>query len=174
MAGYDWEGAERPLELFLAEFPRESSGRRDLCKALQARDRYDKAIEVIQEGLRLDPNDHTLWNQLAFSHIGIGSLTAALEANERCSALLPGDPYPSCSRGDLLFIAGRDWRKHGDNWTLRESCTVQRWCSGLKQTVRKTPPGLSSHWLASRRFWETALPNLRLPARRSWAAPNTK
>jgi tetratricopeptide (TPR) repeat protein len=72
------------------------------------RDHFDRAAEVIQEGLRLDPNYQRLWTVLSFSHVGTGNLTAALEANDRCRALLPGDPYPWVGRGDLFFIAGRN------------------------------------------------------------------
>jgi tetratricopeptide (TPR) repeat protein len=107
MAGADYDGVQRALEALLAEFPRESLERSRLARAHRSRDRFDRGVEVLQEGLRLDPNDHYLWNQLSFAHTGTGNLTAALEANDRCRALLPGDPYPWVARGALFFIAGR-------------------------------------------------------------------
>jgi len=105
--GYDWEETERIHEALLAEFPREPLARMRLAWAYWARDRFDLAAEVLREGVRLDPNDHFLWNQLSYPTAVNGNLTAALEANDRCRALLPNNAVPLADRADLYFIAGR-------------------------------------------------------------------
>ena len=108
MTGADWAGAGRTYETLLAEFPRENQARNWLIGCLWRRDRFDRSAEVSQEGLKLDPNDLDQWNGLSFDQIGMGNLAAALEANDRFRALLPGDPGPPASRGDLYFIIGHD------------------------------------------------------------------
>jgi serine/threonine protein kinase/Flp pilus assembly protein TadD len=108
MMGADYDGAQRAYEALLAEFPRESLDRNRLARTHMRSDRFERSVEVLREGVRLDPNDHFLWNQLSFAQVGTGNLAAALEANDRCRALLPGHPFPSASRGDLFFLAGRN------------------------------------------------------------------
>ncbi len=108
MMGADYDGAQRAYEALLAEFPRESLDRNRLAGTHMRSDRFERSVEVLREGVRLDPNDHFLWNQLSFAQVGTGNLAAALEANDRCRALLPGHPFPPASRGDLFFLAGRN------------------------------------------------------------------
>jgi eukaryotic-like serine/threonine-protein kinase len=104
----DWDEMERAYRAFVAEFPREARERILLSFSYRARDLPDRSIEVLREGLRLDPNDIDQWNELSADYVANGDLTAGLEANDRVRALLPGDAYPWDSRGGLLFMAGRD------------------------------------------------------------------
>jgi tetratricopeptide (TPR) repeat protein/predicted Ser/Thr protein kinase len=105
----DMEGARRAFETLLAEFPRESYERGLLAGFLYwFFNQPEQGVQLLLEGVRLDPNDHFLWNQLSYGYAFSGNLEAALQANDRCRALLPGDPYPWESRGDLLFLDGRN------------------------------------------------------------------
>jgi tetratricopeptide (TPR) repeat protein len=106
--GFDLDGGERAFQALLAEFPRENAARLYLAFAHWRHDRFDRGVEVLQEGLSVDPKDHWLWNHLAMRNAGSGNLDAALEAIDRGGALLPGDPMPAATRGDILFVAGRD------------------------------------------------------------------
>jgi len=106
--GFDWEESTRIDEALLAEFPRETLARLSLTWAHWARDRFDLGAEVLLEGVKLDPNDHFLWNLLSYPKVVDGNLAAALEANDRCRVLLPNSAIPPADRACLYFIAGRD------------------------------------------------------------------
>jgi len=103
----DREAARRTREALLAEFPRESLVRAFLAYSLVGENQAERAISVYQEGLRLDPKDHYLWNMLSYTQAWAGDLSAALEANDQYLALLPGDPNPWDSRGDVLYWFAR-------------------------------------------------------------------
>jgi Tfp pilus assembly protein PilF len=107
-AGYDFDALRRAQEVLLAEFPRETNDRIRLSAAHLRFDRPLEAAEVVEEGLKLDPNDQFLWIQLSYCRVGTGDLPAALEASDRARALLPADPFPLLCRGEILFLAGRD------------------------------------------------------------------
>ena len=104
----DFDAARRAREALLAEFPRESMARNALALTLEYENQSQQAVNLLQEGLRLDPKDHTLWNHLSYLHAWGGNLSAALEANDRYRALLPGDPNPWDSRGDVLYQFAHD------------------------------------------------------------------
>ena len=103
----DREGARRARETLLAEFPREGRVRISLASSLRGENQTERAVSVLQEGLRLDPKDDYLWNDLSYAQAEAGNLAAALEANERYLALRPGDPNPWDSRGDVLYLFAR-------------------------------------------------------------------
>jgi serine/threonine protein kinase/predicted Zn-dependent protease len=104
----DREGARRAREALLAEFPREGRVRISLSSSLRGENQTERAVSVLQEGLRLDPKDDYLWNQLSYVQAEAGNLAAALEANDRYLALRPGDPNPWDSRGDVLYLFARN------------------------------------------------------------------
>ena len=103
----DREGARRAREALLAEFPRESDVRLSLVYSLEGENQAERAVSVLQEGLRLDPKDDSLWNHLSYAQARAGNLSAALEASDRYLALRPGDPNPWDSRGDILYQFAR-------------------------------------------------------------------
>jgi tetratricopeptide (TPR) repeat protein len=102
------EGARRAREALLAEFPRESQVRLSLSLSLLAENQAERAISVLEEGLRLDPKGDSLWNHLSYAQMEAGNLGAALEANDQYRALLPADPNPWDSRADVLYWFARD------------------------------------------------------------------
>jgi tetratricopeptide (TPR) repeat protein len=56
----------------------------------------------------LDPKDESLLNLESYDLADWGDFNGALAVNDRYLALRPTDPNPVDSRGDILFIAGRD------------------------------------------------------------------
>ena len=104
----DSAAVRRAREVLLAEFPRESDQRVALATTLSGAGEHRRALAVIEEGLRLDPGDHYALNYLCYAHARAGNLPAALAANDRYRALLPGDPNPWDTRGDILYQFGRD------------------------------------------------------------------
>ena len=104
----DDEAGIRTMEALLAEYPREARQRVGLSLTLGRRNQADRALNLLQEGERLDPNDDLLLNGLCYVYAWAGSLQAALEANDRYRSFLPADPNPWDTRGDVLYWAGQD------------------------------------------------------------------
>jgi len=103
----DREGEQNALHALIREFPRESEVRMYLSTVCRNNDQLDRSIDVLKEGLALDPRDDAQWNAYSYALGLAGNVTGALEANDRYQALLPANPNPLDSRGDVLFVAGR-------------------------------------------------------------------
>ncbi len=103
----DREGEQDTLHTLIREFPRESEVRQYLSAVCRNNGQIDRSIDVLKEGLALDPRDDAQWNAYAYALALVGNIPGALEANDRYQALLPANPNPLDSRGDLLFVAGR-------------------------------------------------------------------
>lgn len=92
----------------ISEFPRDGAERGVLAVNLSVLGQSDKALEVLRQGLALDPKDEDLLNfecyQLGFN----GDATGALADNDRYQAIRPNDPNPLDTRGDILYALGRD------------------------------------------------------------------
>ncbi|MEX1025508.1 MAG: tetratricopeptide repeat protein [Planctomycetota bacterium] len=56
--------------------------------ALQA-DEPERALELLERAVELDPDDHRLWQNLGAARMQVGQLEAALEAFERASSVRP-------------------------------------------------------------------------------------
>jgi eukaryotic-like serine/threonine-protein kinase len=95
-------------QALLAEFPRESTVRADLADTLAGIGRREESLEVFRQGLALDPKNEDLLNLQSYVLARWGDFSAALTANDRYAAVRPGDPNPHDSRGDILYLAGRD------------------------------------------------------------------
>jgi tetratricopeptide (TPR) repeat protein len=95
-------------EALLAEYPREAGYRVGFSLMLGRRNQAERALALLQEGERLDPNEHMLFNGLSYLYAWAGNIQAALEANDRYQSLLPVDPNPWDTRGDVLFWCVRN------------------------------------------------------------------
>jgi tetratricopeptide (TPR) repeat protein/predicted Ser/Thr protein kinase len=107
-AGGDPEGRRQAAEMLVTEFPRDSDARTYLLGALSAFGEHERGLSVARDGLALDPRDEEMMNQLCYIQTWLGNLDAGLRACEQYAALRPRDPNPPSSRGDVLYIAGRD------------------------------------------------------------------
>ena len=95
-------------EQLVSEFPRQSIDRGILASALGGMGKGDQAHALLQEGMALDPKNEDLLNFGSYGLAFEGDFTGALAANDSYQAVRPGDPNPLDTRGDILFIAGRD------------------------------------------------------------------
>jgi eukaryotic-like serine/threonine-protein kinase len=95
-------------EQLVSEFPRQSIDRGILVNFLGYLGKADRARELLQQGLALDPKNEDLLNFGSYGLAFDGDYTGALAANDSYQAVRPGDPNPLDTRGDILFIAGRD------------------------------------------------------------------
>lgn len=95
-------------EQLVSEFPRQSVDRGILVGMLGGLGKKEQAQEVLQQGLTLDPKNEDLLNFGSYGLAAQGDFNGALAANDSYMAVRPGDPNPLDTRGDILFIAGRD------------------------------------------------------------------
>jgi eukaryotic-like serine/threonine-protein kinase len=98
----------RAREALLAEYPRQAGQRVGLSLMLGRRNQAERALALLQEGERLDPNEHMLLNGLSYVYAWAGNIQAALEVNDRYQSFLPADPNPWDTRGDVFFWDGRN------------------------------------------------------------------
>jgi len=95
-------------EAIVSEFPRSTIDRGILGTFLSGMGKRDQAVELFQQGLALDPKNEDLLNFQSYELARWGDINGALAASDAYIAVRPGDPNPFDSRGDVLFMAGRD------------------------------------------------------------------
>jgi eukaryotic-like serine/threonine-protein kinase len=93
-------------EKLIAEFPRDSFQRGVLAGNLSGLGHPAKALEILRQGLALDPKNEDLLNFESYHLAQAGDLDGALADNDRYQALRPGDPNPIDTRGDILYFVG--------------------------------------------------------------------
>lgn len=74
---------------------------------LYRQDQYDVAERLTQKALAEDPKYATAWNQLAYIYSRRGDYPQALMAARRYVDLLPDQPNPHDSYGEMLRLSGR-------------------------------------------------------------------
>ena len=104
----DQEAHVRARQALMAGFPRDGENRGVLAAVQSGLGQREQALEVYRQGLALDPKDEDLLNLESYDLAGWGDFNGALAANDRYLALRPNDPNPLDSRGDILYIVGRD------------------------------------------------------------------
>jgi eukaryotic-like serine/threonine-protein kinase len=92
----------------VSEFPRETMDRGILATILSYFGKREQALELFQQGLALDPKNEDLFNFESYEMAKWGDFNGALAASDGYVADRPGDPNPVDSRGDVLYLAGRD------------------------------------------------------------------
>ncbi|MGE5324725.1 MAG: tetratricopeptide repeat protein [Actinomycetota bacterium] len=68
---------------------------------------WSRAIVLYKQALQLDPNFPDAWNSLAYCYARTGDFDKASQAMQRYADLLPGQPNPHDSYGEILMMAGR-------------------------------------------------------------------
>jgi len=104
----DIEAQIAARQQLVSEFPRQSMDRGVLGAILGVVGQQDQALDVIRQGLALDPKNEDLLNFESYALAEGGDTAGALAANDAYTAIRPGDPNPLDSRGDILYMAGRD------------------------------------------------------------------
>jgi len=92
----------------VSEFPRSTMDRGILGVVTSYLGKRQQTLDLFQQGLALDPKSEDLLNFESYELAKWGDFTGALAANDGYLAVRPGDPNPLDSRGDVLYMAGRD------------------------------------------------------------------
>ena len=104
----DLEAVVLALQGVIAEFPRASDDRATIAGILPILGRAEEGIEVCRQGLALDPKNEDVLNAESYDQAESGDFSGALATSDHYLAVRPGDPNPVDSRGDILYMAGRD------------------------------------------------------------------
>ena len=104
----DVEAELAARQAVVSEFPRSSFERGILASLLGHLGRREESLDVLQRGLTLDPKNEDLLNFQSYLLAKFGDVSGGLAANDAYQAIRPGDPNPLDSRGDILFLVGRD------------------------------------------------------------------
>jgi len=104
----DVEAQAAIRQQIVSEFPRQTEDRGVLGATLAGLGKPDQALELFQQGLALDPKNEDLLNFKSYLLAETGDFNGALAASDAYMAVRPGDPNPFDSRGDVLYMAGRD------------------------------------------------------------------
>ncbi len=104
----DLAGADQMLESLLKEYPRQDDARVQLASHLRNAGETEREIQVVKDGLQLDPRNESLLNVLVYAQAEAGNLAAALQADDQYVAVRPNDPNPLDTRGDVLYQLNHD------------------------------------------------------------------
>jgi DNA-binding winged helix-turn-helix (wHTH) protein/TolB-like protein/predicted negative regulator of RcsB-dependent stress response len=105
--GGRFEEAKQLLEGSLREFPRAVDLRLELANIDMRALRAPEGRAVLEEVIKLDPQNSQAYNYMSYAKGYAGDMTGALEANRHYAAMLPpNDPNILDSQGDLWSING--------------------------------------------------------------------
>jgi eukaryotic-like serine/threonine-protein kinase len=104
----DIEASIAARQQLVSEFPRQTMDRGVLGVILGEVGKNDQALDLLKQGLALDPKNEDLLNFQAYQLTQMGDTAGALAADDAYMAVRPGDPNPYDTRADILFAAGRD------------------------------------------------------------------
>jgi serine/threonine protein kinase/Tfp pilus assembly protein PilF len=104
----DVEALAATRQQLTSEFPRQTMDRGILAAILTFLGKRDQALELLRQGLALDPKNEDLLNFHSYELAKAGDINGALAANDAYIAVRPGDPNPFDTRGDILYMVGRD------------------------------------------------------------------
>ncbi len=91
----------------LAMYPQDKRLNFLIAYWLYKQDQYELAEKLTLKALAQDPNYATAYNQLGYLYSRYGDYDKALEAAAKYVKLLPGEPNPHDSYGEMLRLSGR-------------------------------------------------------------------
>jgi tetratricopeptide (TPR) repeat protein len=101
------EGADQVLRELIRQYPLDVEAYYHLSYSLRNQTRLEEAIEVIRQGLVIDPEAPDLYNRLGFCYAELGRYDEALAAHQRYVQLAPQEANAYDSLGMTCFEAGR-------------------------------------------------------------------
>jgi tetratricopeptide (TPR) repeat protein/DNA-binding winged helix-turn-helix (wHTH) protein len=103
----DYEGAVKTYRQIVHEYPLETEAYRGLGRVLLGEEQSEKAIEVIKEGLAIDPEGKYFYNGLGMVLLGLRRYDEAITAHRRYVDLAPNEPNSHDSLGMSYQQSGR-------------------------------------------------------------------
>jgi serine/threonine protein kinase/Tfp pilus assembly protein PilF len=91
----------------IADYPEEKRARLDLAARLNAMGKFEEAISVLDELLKLDPAFGPGLNLIAYAYGNQNKTDLAIQYFQKYAAVSPGDANPYDSMGELYFFMGK-------------------------------------------------------------------
>ena len=104
----DLEANVAAHQQLISEFPRQTMDRGIYAVIVGEVGKSDQALELLKQGLALDPKNEDLLNFQSYQLAEAGDINGALASNDAYMAIRPADPNPWDTRADIFFAAGRD------------------------------------------------------------------
>jgi len=95
------------LEQLVARYPDEKIAWMELAFKARQKAQYDEAIHYLRRSLDADPMYGDALNLMAYIYSDMGDLENALTTIDRYVEIVPDEPNPYDSRGEILAIHGR-------------------------------------------------------------------
>ncbi|MFT3746153.1 MAG: tetratricopeptide repeat protein [Pyrinomonadaceae bacterium] len=115
IANLDYVAAIKSYREIIERFPLETEAYGRLSRLLKGEDQTDEAIDVLKQGLAIDPEAGELYNSLGNALSGKNRHAEAIAAHERYVALAPNEPNAYDSLG-LSFQASGNYAKALENY----------------------------------------------------------
>ncbi|HEY7506899.1 MAG TPA: tetratricopeptide repeat protein, partial [Nitrososphaera sp.] len=107
IANLDYLAAIASFREIVSRYPLEVEAYGRLARLLRGEERYDEALEIVKQGLVIDPGAKDLYNALGSSYSEIGRHDEALKMFQRYVELAPAEPNAYDSLGLGYQWAGR-------------------------------------------------------------------
>jgi tetratricopeptide (TPR) repeat protein/DNA-binding winged helix-turn-helix (wHTH) protein len=107
LANQDYSAAIRSYHEIVARYPLEVEAYRGLGRLLRGENRLDEAIEILKQGLVIDPGARELYNSLGGTYSQLGRHDEAIAMLQRYVNLAPEEPNSHDSLGIGYQWAGR-------------------------------------------------------------------
>jgi tetratricopeptide (TPR) repeat protein/DNA-binding winged helix-turn-helix (wHTH) protein len=107
LANQDYAAAIRSYQEIVGRYPLEVEAYRGLGRLLRGENRHDEAIEILKQGLVIDPGARELYNSLGGTYSQLGRHDEAIAMLQRYVDLAPEEPNSHDSLGIGYQWAGR-------------------------------------------------------------------
>jgi tetratricopeptide (TPR) repeat protein len=99
--------ARQLAESLVTQYPRDERAHFLLATVYSAQQLYPKVIAEYEKAIAIDPNYSLAYNQIGYAYRAVDDQAAAEAAYKKYIALMPNDPNPHDSYGELLMKLGR-------------------------------------------------------------------
>jgi tetratricopeptide (TPR) repeat protein len=97
----------RLAEQYIAKYPDHLEGYINLGNTEYGKENWERALELYQKALKIDPSYALAYNMLGYLNYFLGRYDDALMAHEKYIELCPNQANPHDSRGEILYAIGR-------------------------------------------------------------------
>ena len=107
VANQDYDGAVRAFREIIKQHPLESEAYLRLARLFEGEKRVEEFLEVIKQGLVVDPESKNLYNTLGIAYLSLGHFDQAIAAHRKYVQLVPEEPNAYDSLGLTYQTIGR-------------------------------------------------------------------
>lgn len=103
----DFNTAAEELEKAIERYPEDKSAHFELASLRHSLQEYYEGIYHLKEAIRIDPLYKSAYNLLAYAYSYVDSVEQAIQTIDLYASLVPDEPNPHDSKGEILALHGR-------------------------------------------------------------------